>query len=148
MCSIRRRPVIRDFPSTNRGHERCARFPGWEALIRIGMSCFAAMTHRTLVFWKNHPPAHDSSRIFYVYDVMTAFRADLSPPKMAVFVWFRRTACIFNQFGKVEKTIKKGASFATGPLREFFEKEIYRMKRERRSKPPWIPYSFQSSRWR
>lgn len=27
----------------------------------------------------NHPPVHDSSRIFYVYDVMTAFRADLSP---------------------------------------------------------------------
>ncbi len=36
MSSIRRRPVIRDFPSTNRGHERCARFPGWEASVRKG----------------------------------------------------------------------------------------------------------------
>jgi len=36
MCSIRRRPVIRDFPSTNRGHERCARFPGWEVSVRKG----------------------------------------------------------------------------------------------------------------
>ena len=78
---------------------------------------------------------------------MTAFRAGLNS-KRTVFVWFRRTARNFTCSGKVEKTIKKGASFTTGPLREFFEKEIYRMnKRERRSKPPWIPYSFQSSRW-
>lgn len=133
---------------------------------------------------------------------------------MAVFVWFRRTACNFTQSGKVEdrknvlselvnakgdtdltahnsdenvlsdakvqqnseiakensenfreqrvflensdlsrvldgdKTIKKRGEFHNWPLREFFEKEIYRMKRERRSKPPWIPCSFQSSRWR
>lgn len=147
MCSIRRRPVIRDFPSTNRGHERCARFPGWEALIRIGMSCFAAMTHRTLVFWKNHPPVHDSSRIFYVYDVMTAFRADLSPQNGCICM-VSQNFLQFYPIWKSRKDHQKRGEFHNWPLREFFEKEIYRMKRERRSKPPWVPCSFQSSRWR